>query len=194
MTMLNDRSPILVEQFEAIARSVAREAEGVHMELINGKLGVKPVPDGIHDTIVAWLSRICIQARPELWFYAERGLAVETYRAGRAKADGLLTEGPSFLDDKEWADTAPVLLVAEVTSSDPDTNQRDRIDKPRAYAESGIPVYLLIDRDSCEMVVHSDPDGTRYETVSRRPFGKSVLLPDPVGITLDTEPLKNWTA
>jgi hypothetical protein len=110
MTVLNDRSPILVEQFEAIARGVAREAEGVHLELINGKLGVKPVPDGIHDTIVAWLSRICIQARPELWFYAERGLAVETYRSGRAKADGLLTEGPSFLDDKDWADTAPVLL------------------------------------------------------------------------------------
>jgi Uma2 family endonuclease len=192
MTVLNDRSPILVEQFEAIARGVAREAEGVHLELINGKLGVKPVPDGIHDTIVAWLSRICIQARPELWFYAERGLAVETYRSGRAKADGLLTEGPSFLDDKDWADTAPVLLVAEVTSSDPDTNQRDRIDKPRAYAESGIPVYLLIDRDSCEAVVYSDPDGTRYETVSRRPFGKAVLLPDPVGITLDTEPLKDW--
>lgn len=192
MTVLNDRPPILVEQFEAIARGVAREAEGVHLEMISGKLGVKPVPDGIHDTIVSWLSRICIQARPDLWFYAERGLAVETYRAGRAKADGLLTEGPSFLDDKDWADPAPVLLVIEVTSADADTNQRDRVEKPRAYAESDIPVYLLIDRDSHEVVVHSDPDGTRYETVSRRPFGKPVLLPEPVGITLDTEPLKNW--
>ncbi|MCX4771382.1 hypothetical protein OG322_18800 [Streptomyces sp. NBC_01260] len=40
--------------------------------------------------------------------------------------------------------------------------------------------------------VHSQPDGVRYETVVTVPFGKTVRLPDPVGIELDTEPLKNW--
>jgi hypothetical protein len=39
--------------------------------------------------------------------------------------------------------------------------------------------------------VHSRPDGGRYETVQALPFGKEVALPDPVGIALDTEPLKN---
>lgn len=32
----------------------------------------------------------------------------------------------------------------------------------------------------------------RYETVQTLPFGKEVVLPEPVGISLDTEPLKNW--
>ncbi|MFE5256272.1 hypothetical protein [Streptomyces coelicoflavus] len=40
--------------------------------------------------------------------------------------------------------------------------------------------------------VHSRPDGGRYETVQTLPFGKEVALPEPVGISLDTEPLKNW--
>lgn len=39
--------------------------------------------------------------------------------------------------------------------------------------------------------VHCRPDGGRYETVQALPFGKEVALPDPVGIALDTEPLKN---
>ncbi|MEN8649639.1 Uma2 family endonuclease [Streptomyces sp. 21So2-11] len=64
--------------------------------------------------------------------------------------------------------------------------------RPRAYAESGLPVYLLIDRDACEVKVHSQPDGVRYEQVTTVSFGKSVVLPDPVGIELDTEPLKDW--
>lgn len=43
------------------------------------------------------------------------------------------------------------------------------------------------------MKVHSQPDGVRYEQVVTVPYGKTVALPDPVGIELDTEPLKNWT-
>ncbi|CAM5505559.1 Uma2 family endonuclease OS=Streptomyces tendae OX=1932 GN=GUR47_09135 PE=4 SV=1 [Streptomyces tendae] len=62
---------------------------------------------------------------------------------------------------------------------------------PRAYAETGIPVYLLIERDTCEVKVHSRPDGDD-ETVQMLPFGKEAALPEPVGIVLDTGPLKNW--
>lgn len=83
-------------------------------------------------------------------------------------------------------------MVAEVTSFDSDTDRRDRVEKPRAYAEAGIPVHLLIDRDSAEVVVHSGPDGVRYESVRILPFGRTVELPEPVGIVLDAEPLKNW--
>ncbi|MFJ1613753.1 hypothetical protein [Streptomyces sp. NPDC088249] len=35
------------------------------------------------------------------------------------------------------------------------------------------------------------PDGVRYEQVVTVPYGKTVELSDPVGIELDTEPLKN---
>ncbi|MEU0472012.1 hypothetical protein ABZ333_05505 [Streptomyces olivaceus] len=44
------------------------------------------------------------------------------------------------------------------------------------------------------MKVHSGPDAGRYETVWTLPFGHVVALPEPVGIVLGTEPLKDWGA
>ncbi|WP_031077948.1 Uma2 family endonuclease [Streptomyces sp. NRRL WC-3742] len=191
MTAISDRPQIPLEEFEDLARYVTRNLEGVRPEFINGSLGAKPVPDGDHGRIIEWLMRICIQARPELWVY-DQGLRVQTYRTGHARPDGVLAPSGHFEGQGEWADAGGVLMVVEVTSYDSDTDRRDRVEKPRAYSETGIPVYLLIDRDSAEVVVHSDPAGVRYETVRTLPFGKTVHLPDPVGIPLDTEPLKSW--
>ncbi|OEJ33664.1 Uma2 family endonuclease [Streptomyces subrutilus] len=192
MTVMTDRPHMLTEEFESLARIGAREIEGLRLEFIDGKLGVKAVPDGDHGLIIEWLLRICIQHRPELFLYGEQGLKVQQYRAGRARPDGILAPSGFMKAQGEWVDPDPVLMVVEVTSYDSDTDRRDRIEKPRAFAETGIPVYLLIDRDSCEVSVHSEPDGRRYETVRTVPFGKDIHLPDPVGITLQTEPLKDW--
>lgn len=189
---MTDRPQMLTEEFEELARIGARVSEGLRLEFIDGKMGVKAVPDGDHDRIVLWLARICMQHRPELWLHVERGLMVEQYRSGRARPDGSFAPDDAFVGQGEWADPAPVLMVVEVTSYDSDTDGRDRKEKPRAYAETGIPVYLLIDRDNCLVSVFSEPDGQRYETVRTVPFGKDIDLPDPVGITLHTEPLKDW--
>ncbi|MEU7582226.1 Uma2 family endonuclease [Streptomyces sp. NPDC041068] len=193
MTVTSDRPQMLVTEFEEIARSAARAAEGARLEFIHGHIRGKAVPDGDHGRIIQWLIRICMQHNPDLWLDPSQGLVIETYRGGRARPDGSLAPADAFVGQGEWADPAPVLMVVEVTSYDSDTDERDRVEKPRAYAETGIPVYLLIDRDTCEVKVHSQPDGVRYEQVMTLPFGKEVALPDPVGITLDTEPLKNWT-
>ncbi|MEU0743822.1 Uma2 family endonuclease [Streptomyces sp. NPDC006134] len=192
MTVTADRPQMLVTEFEELARHAARTIEGARLEFINGHLGGKAVPDGDHGRVIQWLTRICMQHRPDLWLDPTQGLRIETYREGRARPDGSLAPADAFVAQGEWADPTPVLMVVEVTSYDSDTDRRDRVDKPRVYAETGIPVYLLIDRDTCEVKVHSRPDGVRYETVQTLPFGKEVALPDPVGITLDTEPLKNW--
>ncbi|MFC9299069.1 Uma2 family endonuclease [Streptomyces sp. NPDC057011] len=121
-----------------------------------------------------------------------KGLRVQTDLACRATADGALAPSEAFAGQGEWGDPKPVLMVAEVTSYDRETDRRSRVDKPRAYAETGIPVYLLVDRDNGLVAVHSEPDGPRYELVRSIPFGKDVELPDPVGVTLRTEPLKDW--
>lgn len=192
MTALADRPQMLLEEFEEAASIFARTTERLRPEFINGRLGFKAVPDGDHDEIILWLQRLCMQHRPDLGLYGERGLKIQTYRRGRARPDATLARPGSFSGQGEWADPDPVLMVVEVTSYDPDTDRRDREEKPRAYAETGIPVYLLIDRDSCEVTVYSEPDGVRYEESRTVPFGKPVPLPDPVGIELDTEPLKSW--
>ncbi|MER7874283.1 Uma2 family endonuclease [Streptomyces solisilvae] len=191
MTATHDRPQMLPEEFEEYARLAGRVAEGVRWEFINGKIGVTPVPDGDHGRIIQWLARICIQAHPDLWLH-DQGLKVETYRNGHARPDGTLAHGDAFVGQGEWADADPVLMVVEVTSYDSDTDRRDRVEKPRAYAETGIPVYLLVDREAGEVTVFSEPDGVRYETTKTVPFGKPLTLPAPVGVTLDTEPLKGW--
>ncbi|MGH4028343.1 Uma2 family endonuclease [Actinomycetota bacterium Odt1-20B] len=141
-------------QFEELARHASRTSEGARLEFIHGRLGEKAGVDGNRGAVIAWLTRLFLRSRPELWLDPLQGLLVESNKEGRAR--------------------------------------RDRVDKPRAYASTGIPVYLLVDRETCEIKVHSQPDGGRYEQVMTLPFGKDVTLPDPVGITLDTEPLKNW--
>ncbi|GGR69499.1 MULTISPECIES: Uma2 family endonuclease [Streptomyces] len=94
----------------------------------------------------------------------------------------------------EWADPAGVLMAVEVTSYDSDTDRRDRHEKPTAYGQAGIPLYLLIDRDSCTLTVHSGPDRRigGYRDVHTSKFGEKVALPGPMGIELDTEILENY--
>ncbi|BAW07297.1 Uma2 family endonuclease [Nocardia seriolae] len=87
-----------------------------------------------------------------------------------------------------------MLMVVEVTSDDQDTERRDRQEKPRADAATRIPVYLLIDRDSCEITVHSDPNDARYQHVLTVPFYSKAPLPSPVDLELDTSPLAEAAA
>ncbi|MER5729738.1 Uma2 family endonuclease [Streptomyces sp. NPDC002138] len=189
---MTGRPHMLTKEFEELALMARNRMEGLRLEFIDGKLRSKGLPDGDHGMIIQWLTRICMQHRPELWLHPGQGIKAEEYRAGRAIPDAVLASSGAFAGQGEWVDPDPVLMVVEVTSWDSDTDRRDRVEKPRAYAATGIPVYLLIDRDKCEISVHSEPDGQRYVTVRTLPFGKDVELPDPVSITLHTEPLKDW--
>lgn len=85
-----------------------------------------------------------------------------------------------------------MLLVAEVTSFDRRADERDRVKKPRAYAESGIPLYLLVDRDSDTVTVHSEPVKGRYREIRSYDYGERAELPG-LDLTLDTEELKDYS-
>ncbi|NEA67588.1 Uma2 family endonuclease [Streptomyces sp. SID12488] len=192
MTAMAERTPeMLVNEFETIASGAP---ETVTLEFIGGRIGVKRTPDGDRSTIIAWLARRCMRSRPDLDLYQGTGLQVETYREGRARPDAVLAPEAHFAGHGDWADPDGALLVVEVTSYDSDTDRRDRHEKPAAYGQSGIPLYLLIDRDSCTITVHSSPDRKvgGYRDIRTAKFGEKVLLPDPIGIELDTEILKNY--
>ncbi|MBR8642930.1 Uma2 family endonuclease [Streptomyces tuirus] len=183
-----------VEEFERIAAFAAKETDdAVRLEFINGRIGVKKVADGDHNTIVTWLMRRCMQTRPDLDLYQGQGLRVEKYRDGRARPDAVLVPEEHFAGHGEWADPTGVLLVLEVTSYDSDTDRRDRQEKPVAYGAAGIPYYLLVDRDACAVKLYSDPNpGVGYGNCRTAPFGATLLLPEPLGIELDTEKLKGY--
>ncbi|MFF9814301.1 Uma2 family endonuclease [Streptomyces sp. NPDC014006] len=182
------RPQMSVEEFEELERHAP---ETVRLEFIGGKVQVKPVTDGNHDHIIAWLQRLCMQHRPELWLYGDRGMKVERYRKGRARPDGVLAPFGFPVGHGDWSGAEGVLMAVEVTSYDSDTHQRDRVEKPDAYAAAGIPVYLLIDRDDGTVTVLSDPEDGRYRLQLNKPFGTVVELPEPVNIPLDTTPLKD---
>ncbi|WP_328621115.1 Uma2 family endonuclease [Streptomyces sp. NBC_00354] len=185
------RPQMTLDDFEALERGAP---ETVTLEFIAGKLEVKPVPDGDHGAIFMWLLRQCMQQRPELDLHPEQGLVVEHYRAGRARPDGVLAPVAHFAGQGEWADPTGALMVVEVTSHDADTDRHDRWEKRDGYAAVDIPVYLLIDRQSCTVAVHSDPSGGSYRESPSFPYGETVKIPDPVGITLRTEALKDYAA
>jgi Uma2 family endonuclease len=185
-----DRPPqMLVDEFEQIARTAP---ETVTLEFIDGEIEVKPVPDGDHGSIFMWLLKRCMQQRPELALYPEQGLKVDAYRRGRARPDGALAPEDHFAGQGEWSTSEGVLMVVEITSHDRDTDRRDRRDKLNAYAAAEIPVYLLVDRDTCRVSVYCDPASGTYRRRQSHEYGEIVELPDPVGITLETEKLKDY--
>ncbi|WP_405753298.1 Uma2 family endonuclease [Streptomyces sp. NBC_01411] len=197
MTVMAERmSQMTVEEFEKIAKFAAAESDAVGFEFIDGRIEVKGVTDGDHSEIVRWLQKRCMQTRADLWLYAggELGLKVEGYRKGRAKPDAVLAADGNFAGQGDWASPQGVLMTVEVTSYDSDTDRRDRKEKPVAYAGAGIPVYLLVDREAGAVTVFSapDPEGGGYRDSHTVKFGEVLMLPDPVGIELDTEVLQNY--
>jgi Uma2 family endonuclease len=83
-------------------------------------------------------------------------------------------------------------MVVEVTSYDADADRRDRVEKPAAYARAYIPVYLLVDRDARAVTVFSEPEHGTYTSAVTLSYGHTVVLPEPVNITLETEELKAY--
>lgn len=74
----------------------------------------------------------------------------------------------------------------------PLTDRRQRRPKGNGYAGAGIPVYRFIDRDARTLTVYSEPENGTYRNRASCPYGAVVELPDLVGITLETEKLKNY--
>ncbi len=196
MTVMAERASaqLSVDTFEQIAEFAERMDETVSFEFVDGRIGLRKVTNGSHGEIAMWLVFRCKQARPDLTLNPTgQGLKVEAYRRGRAKPDAVLAPAGHFNGQGDWADPDGVLTAVEITSYDSDTHNRDRVEKPQAYAGAGIPVHLLIDRGSLSVVVHSDPDPEDgYRDIHVVKLGGKVRLPDPVGIELDTEELKQY--
>ncbi|WP_067490269.1 Uma2 family endonuclease [Actinomadura hibisca] len=95
-----------------------------------------------------------------------------------------------------------VELVVEVTSaSNADGDRRPPARRPdnkwNNYAASGIPYYLLVDRDPrvARTILYSIPDegAAAYLHEESWAFGETVHLPEPIDLTIPTDLWEPWS-
>jgi Uma2 family endonuclease len=176
------------DEFEQLT---AHAPKTLTLEFINGKLAVRPVRNG--DNVRSSCGCSASARRPA------RSSTSTSSKGSASTSTAPVTPGPTVSwppsptppGQGEWADPTGALMVAGVTSYDPDTDRRYRVKKPLAYGATGIPVYLLIDRDTCETLAHSEPEDGKYRTIRSHPFGSTFEIAD-LGITLETEILKQY--
>ncbi|WP_435853055.1 Uma2 family endonuclease [Streptomyces lavendulocolor] len=184
--LLKDQVPGLSVE-EAFDMFSAVAPKGWRVELIEGEIHVTPPANGEHEEIVSEVTDQVVQRRKEQRIRSYTGIGLFMPGAsvsGKVEPDIVLAPKGSFDDQAEYHDPSAVLLVAEVTSRS--TAGNDRVKKIRGYARAGIPVYLLIDRESEEAVVCTEPSGEDYGAKAAYKLGEVVPLPDPLGFDLDT--------
>ena len=160
---------------------------GSRVELIDGELVVSPTGSVSHSGAVSELIYQLVDlARRRDWVMHTFLTARIPPTRERLIPDLMIApnDSPPF---SEWELLAPgVLLAAEVVS--PSSRRRDRELKPRAYAQGGIPLYLLIDRFAKPPTVtlFSEPGDDGYAKRQVAAAGEPLKLPKPFGIALDT--------
>lgn len=165
--------------------------EGYRAELIDGEIVVTPPPDGNHQRGI-WhiLEQVIHSSSVKMQYSGQSGLIVPSRGLpdeGRFIPDAIFApaELDVFHNAPSWMSPDGIELVVEVTSSRPDL---DRNAKRRAYAEAGIPLYLLVDRQQRRVTLFSRPEHGDYSKTSAAPFGRKLNLPKPFDFRLDTAP------
>jgi Uma2 family endonuclease len=163
--------------------------EGFRAELIEGEIVVTPPPDGDHeDYINQIMKQVIRRSRTDMDFSGNKGLKLRS--GGNCPKNHVIPDGtfaPTTLrlyrGADSWMPCDGVAMVLEVTSSKPNA---DREAKRRCYARGGIPLYLLVDRDTSSITLFSDPEKDDYRQHCTLPLGKPVALPEPFAFELDT--------
>ncbi|MFF7885798.1 Uma2 family endonuclease [Streptomyces sp. NPDC020794] len=160
---------------------------GHRVEILKGSILVTPPPDGPHQGTVfeagyeirrAGAKEAGLKVRPGI------GLWLPTGPADYAIPDLSVVEADfeEALVEKNCYASHVFRLVLEVTSTNWGT---DVLAKTEVYAETRIPVYVVVDHRHDQVVVHTDPEGDKYRTVTAYKRGMSVPLPESVGISAE---------
>ncbi len=168
---------------------VLHPPEGFRAELIDGEIVLTPPPDGDHeDALARIVTQVIRRSRTDMDFSGNKGLKLKSGGAcpkNHVIPDGTFapTELRLYRGADPWMPCDGVAMVVEVTSTKP---QADREAKRRCYALGGIPLYLLVDRETSSITLFGDPEGDEYRERCTRPLGKSLTLPGPFAFDLDT--------
>ncbi|GAA2447114.1 Uma2 family endonuclease [Streptomyces lavendulocolor] len=163
--------------------------EGSKVEIIDGIIVVTPPPAAPHNRIAEKVHRRLYTVVPDDWgVYQTLGVAHPS--RGRLYVPDLVVIPESAVAELEGSEAAPLTaaeLIVEITSFS--NASYDRLNKAAAYAESKVPLYLLIDRFAPAgptVTLYGEPKGDVYRVLSAVKFGEDVHLPAPFDLTLET--------
>nr|WP_237417732.1 Uma2 family endonuclease [Actinomadura rayongensis] len=178
------------------------------VEIIGGVIDVSPAPTRQHavvvDDILHAFTHADVRGDSSGW-HARHGTNLRMADTGDGHIPDLMVFDSEIVAELDRSGKPTVYsnhveVVGEVTS--PRNARRTRKAAPKAgkptkwntYAQVGVPYYLLIDRDPkvARTFLYSLPDSgsSAYLDVQEWEFGKTVHLPEPFDIDIDTS---NWT-
>lgn len=160
---------------------------GHRVELIDGHIVVSPSPSRRHSNAATrLLYQLSDTAQRHRWELHINLTAHISATRERLIPDLMVVpeDAPGFGDTEVLS--PGILLVAEVVS--PSSRRQDRETKNRAYAQGGIPLYLLIDSFAAPPAVtlFRQPGDDGYQHRETAAAGQPLRLPPPFGVALDT--------
>jgi Uma2 family endonuclease len=185
-------------------------SDGTRVEIIGGEIFVSPGPRMQHNGIVNDIEdglNLRRFADPDFRWRKFQTADLNLEQLSDGYVPDLVVLDRAVFDLVRRADLrhlAPdqVSLVVEVTS--PSTAALDRAPGPRrtsdtkwnGCARTGVPFYLLVDRDPAiaRVLLFGEPDiGTgSYRKLRTWRFGEPVVLPAPFGFEIDTSEWEPW--
>ncbi|MFF0780812.1 Uma2 family endonuclease [Streptomyces sp. NPDC003720] len=189
MTVLEDRiamaesdnTTTLDEMFERLEKMPV--PEGYKVEIVEGTVFMSPQRDTHWEIILDFVEQLRAKY-PRKRVKSDVRIDYPGHLNGFATDVTVMTEGAARTEDGRW-DCGDVEFVAEVVSRG--TAANDYGPKKAAYAEAGVPVYVIADpyRGECHVLTH--PKDGRYALEVKADFGEELdLTGTPVGLVLKT--------
>ncbi|WP_030246783.1 Uma2 family endonuclease [Streptomyces sp. NRRL S-350] len=187
--------------------------DGTRVEVIGGEIVVSPAPVYAHGGILSDVQRGFERA----WFTddgfqwrALQAINLDLVEIGDGYVPDMVVVQKDIDAEKRAEDVLhlhpnDLALVVEVTSSSnaghdrrPVFGRQVKPTKWSGYARTGVPYYLLVDRDPRQpgVTLFGEPnrgEGT-YEVLGEWKFGESVRLPKPFDVEIVTDAWKPWSS
>lgn len=160
-------------------RSVADDLvvpEGSAVEILRGHIHVTPAPVPIHNIIASLVyDQLTGHLSGDRRACFDTGIALDIHEGDYVVPDLIVTTKSALLEDRPMVPTGEIDMVVEVVSvSCPNKDVREL---PEIYAEWRIPVYLLVDPRSGDIILHTEPVAGVYRQQIPFRFGDVVPLP-----------------
>ncbi|MGV9901100.1 Uma2 family endonuclease [Streptomyces sp. NPDC003388] len=189
MTVLEDRiamaesdnTTTLDEMFERLEKMPV--PEGYKVEIVEGTVFMSPQRDAHWEIILDFVEQLRVKY-PRQRVKSDVRIDYPGHLNGFATDVTVMAEGAARSEDGRW-DCGEVEFVAEVISRG--TAANDYGPKKAAYAEAGVPVYVIADpyRGECHVLTH--PRDGKYALEVKADFGEELdLTGTPVGLVLKT--------